>query len=155
MPHNFISAGLIHQVFPNARIICCRRNPIDTCLSIYMTDFRHPIPYAHRREDLAFFYRQFERLADHWKSTLPPNRYLEVQHDDILFDREVSTKRLVEFAALQWDDACLHPELNKRAVKTASVVQVRQPVAAPVIPRWQRYEKWLGPLASLADSEPQ
>jgi len=154
MPHNFLAVGLIHRIFPNARIVCCRRNPIDTCLSIYMTDFRHPIPFANEREDLAFFHRQFERLAAHWRKFIPADRYIEVQHEDVLGKREETTRRLVDFCGLEWDDNCLAPEKNLRAVKTASVVQVRQAVRATDNPRWKRYEPWLGALSELAN-QPQ
>lgn len=154
MPHNFLAVGLIHRIFPNARIVCCRRNPIDTCLSIYMTDFRHPIPFANKREDLAFFYRQFERLAAHWRKVIPADRYLEIHHEDVLGKREETTRRLVDFCGLEWDDNCLAPEKNLRPVKTASVVQVRQSVHATDNPRWKRFEPWLGALAGLAD-QPQ
>jgi tetratricopeptide (TPR) repeat protein len=149
MPQNFMAIGLIHRVLPNARIVCLRRNPIDTCLSIYMTDFRHPIPFVNSRDDLVFFYRQFERMMDHWRQVIPANRLMEVNYEDLLSDREATTRRLVDFCGLEWDNACLHPEENQRTVKTASVWQVRQGVYTTSMERWRRYEPWLGSLNQL------
>ena len=151
MPGNFVHLGLVHLLFPNARIVCCRRNPVDTCLSIYMTAFRNTMGYIHSRSDLAFYYREFDRLMSHWRSMIPADRLIEVQYEDLLSDRETVTRRLIDFCGLEWDQACLRPESNRRAVKTASVWQVRQAVYATSQERWRRYEPWLGELRSLLD----
>jgi hypothetical protein len=149
MPNNFMALGLIHRVLPNARIVCLRRNAIDNCLSIYMTDFRHPIPFVNDRDDLVFLYRQFERLMSHWRQVIPRDRLIEVQYEELLANRETETRRLIDFCGLEWDDACLHPEQNRRTVKTASVWQVRQGVYTSSLERWRRYEPWLGSLNQL------
>ena len=65
--------GLIHMVFPKARIIHCKRNPIDTCLSIYSTYFTARMDFSADRGDLVYFYRQYERLMAHWRNVLPPD----------------------------------------------------------------------------------
>jgi tetratricopeptide (TPR) repeat protein len=149
MPQNFIAVGLIHAIFPNARFLFSERHPVDTCLSIYMTSFRYPMSFANSREDIVFFYRQFRRLMDHWKQTLKSDRFLEVRYEELLADRETSTRRLIDFCGLEWNEACLHPEQNQRPVKTASVWQVRQPVYSTSSERWRRYEPWLGSFREL------
>ena len=151
MPFNFLRLGLIHLLLPNARIIHCRRNPIDTCLSIYSVHFDGTIEFAASKSDLAFFYRQYARLMDHWRAVLPPDRFIEVQYERLIDDREAETRRLIAFTGLEWDAACLLPEQNERMVLTASVWQARQPVYATSVERWRRYEPWLGELASLAE----
>jgi hypothetical protein len=88
---------------------------------------------------------------DHWRAVLPPDRFIEVQYERLIDNREAETRRLIAFAGLDWDDACLLPEKNERAVRTASLWQVRRPVYASSVERWRRYEPWLGELASLAD----
>jgi hypothetical protein len=154
MPQNFAALGLIHRVFPKARIICCRRNPVDTCLSIYTTSFRHPMPFVSSRSDIVFFYRQFERLMNHWHEVVPSDRLIEVRYEDLVCEREQTTRRMIEFAGLEWSDACLRPEQNVRPVKTASVWQVRQPVYGASRERWRKYEPWLGELAELREDRP-
>jgi tetratricopeptide (TPR) repeat protein len=150
MPFNFLRLGLIHLLLPNARIIHCRRNPIDTCLSIYSNLFDGKMDFAASKAALALYYRQYARLMDHWRAVLPPDRFTEVQYETLIANRETETRRLIAFAGLDWDNACLRPEHNERTVKTASVWQARQPVYASSVERWRRYQPWLGELAALA-----
>ena len=150
MPPNFIWIGLIHLAFPKARIIHCKRNPIDTCLSIYSTYFTARMDFASDRGDLAFFYRQYGRLMEHWRQVLPPEIYYETVYEDLVADREMRSRELIAFCGLDWDDSCLVPEQNERAVRTASVWQARQPVYKTSVERWRRYEPWLGELRELA-----
>ena len=146
---NFEMLHLIRLTFPDARIIHCRRHPVDTCLSIYFTNFGDRHPYASHRADLVFRYQQYERLMAHWRSILPPDRFTEVDYEKLVTDREAETRRLVAFIGLEWDDACLAPEKNERVVRTASVWQARQPVYQTSVERWRRYEPWLGELRDL------
>jgi tetratricopeptide (TPR) repeat protein len=148
-PANLELLGLIGLAFPNARIIHCRRRPIDTCLSIYFTNFLERHDYAWNRGDLVFFYRQYERLMDHWRRVLPSDRFTEVEYEALIAHSEVETRRLIAFCGLDWDDACLAPERNQRVVKTWSMWQARQPVYKTSVERWRRYEPWLGELREL------
>lgn len=149
MPTNFFAAGLIHLLLPRARIIHCLRNPIDTCLSIYMTPFSGPFPWASDREDLVFYYRQYERLMQHWRAVLPADRFMEVEYEELVGNPQTTTRRLIAFCGLDWDDACLAPERNPRTVATASKWQARQPIYTGAVARWRRYEPWLGALREL------
>jgi tetratricopeptide (TPR) repeat protein len=149
-PFNFESLGLLHFMFPNARIVHCRRHPIDNCLSIFFTNFMKRQDYAWDRGDIAFFYRQYSRLMDAWRGVLPADRFMEVEYETLVRDRETETRRLVSFIGLDWDDLCLAPERNRRSVKTASLWQARQPVYTTSTERWRRYKPWLGELSELA-----
>jgi tetratricopeptide (TPR) repeat protein len=146
---NFESLGLLHSMFPDARIVHCRRHPIDTCLSIFFTNFTKRQDYSWNRGDIAFFYRQYLRLMDYWRSVLPAERFIEVEYETLVRDRETETRRLISFIGLDWDDLCLAPERNGRSVKTASLWQARQPVYTTSTERWRRYEPWLGELSEL------
>jgi tetratricopeptide (TPR) repeat protein len=148
-PFNFEVLGLIRLALPDARVIHCRRHPVDTCLSIFFTDFRGRPDYAWDRGDLAFLYRQYERLMDHWRRVLPTDRFTEVEYETLIANCEAETRRLVAFCDLDWDDACLTPERNSRSVITASAWQARQPVYTTSVERWRRYEPWLGELGEL------
>jgi Sulfotransferase family len=149
MPRNFELLWLPRLALPNARIIHCRRHPIDTCLSNYFADFWAQ-DYAWDRGDLVFFYRQYQRQMDHWRKLLPANRFIEVDYEALVADREAETRRLVAFVGLEWNDACLAPERNARLIKTASKWQARQPVYKTSVDRWRHYEPWLGELRELA-----
>ena len=148
-PFNFLSAGLIHRALPRARFIHCRRDPIDTCLSVFFTRFASPQPFAYDRGDLAFYYRQYQRLMAHWQSVLPADRLLEIDYEALTAEPEPLTRRMIAFCGLDWDDACLRPERNQRVVRTASIWQSRQPVYRSSVARWRNYEPWLGELATL------
>ncbi len=153
-PQNYLILGQIHAAFPNARILHIRRNPVDTCLSIYFTAFMYGPEYAHDCSDLVFVYRQYERLMHHWRMLLPDNRFMEVRYEDLVADPEPFVRETVKFLGLEWDDACLHHERNAHAISTPSVWQARQPVFNTSVERWRRFEPWLGPLNELRDSAP-
>ena len=146
---NFQQLGLIHLLLPNARIIHCRRDPIDTCLSMYFTLFKGRMPFISDKGDLAFAYQQYSRITEHWQSVLPADCFLEVDYEKLVADREAVTRRLIDFCGLDWHKDCLRPERNERTVTTASLWQARQPVFTTSVARWQRYAPWLGELRSL------
>jgi tetratricopeptide (TPR) repeat protein len=151
MPFNFLWAGLIHLTFPRALIIHCRRAAIDTALSIHQTDFHPSIAFPTGGAELAAYFRSYQRLMNHWRSVLPVNRFIEVDYEDMTSAPEPVIRRIVAACDLAWQDACLRPECNPRAVKTQSRWQTRQPIYRTSVARWRRYEPWLGPLRALID----
>jgi tetratricopeptide (TPR) repeat protein len=153
LPFNFLWAGIVHMLLPRARVVHCRRNPIDTCLSIYANHFAHNWRFANDRGDLAAYYRQYLRLMDHWREVLPADRLLEVDYEDATAAPEATARRLIAFCGLEWDPACLHPERNPDVVQTASMWQARQPIYRSSVERWRRYEPWLGELRGLLPAE--
>jgi tetratricopeptide (TPR) repeat protein len=153
MPFNFLWAGLIHMAFPRALIIHCRRAAIDTALSIHQTHFRPDMAFPTGGAELVAYFRCYQRLIDHWRSVLPADRFLEVDYEDLTRVPEPVIRRIIAACGLAWDDACLRPESNPRAVNTPSKWQARQPIYRSSVARWRRYEPWLGPLRALVDVE--
>jgi tetratricopeptide (TPR) repeat protein len=153
MPTNFAFLGLIHAALPNARIIHMRRNPIDTCLSIYFQDFEAAVSYANDLEDLAHYYTEYVRVMNHWRSTLPPQAILDVPYEGLVSDQETWSRRMLDFIGLPWDPRCLEFHATHRTVITASKWQVRQKISDSSVLRWRNYEKFLGPLLRLGDLE--
>lgn len=143
MPTNFLLIGLIRLIFPRARIIHCRRNSLDTCLSIYVTPYSNMTDFAHDRANIVSYYRQYERLMDHWRRVLRPDRFLEVDYERLVSDSETVTREMVAFCGVDWDDRCLRHERNPRLIRTPSKWQARQPVYTASVARWRRYEPWL------------
>jgi tetratricopeptide (TPR) repeat protein len=157
MPFNFGLLGLIRQVFPRAAIVHCRRHPVDTCLSNYVTGFEANIDFATHRDDLVFFYRIYQRMMAHWREVLPAERYFEIDYEELVTDPEPVTRRMIAACGLDWNDACLAPHQNQRRIMTASIWQARQPIYRSSVERWRRYEPWLGELRQLlpaANDEP-
>jgi Flp pilus assembly protein TadD len=155
MPHNFLRVGLIHTVFPNARIIHVRRHPVDNCLSIYFQNFKGEHPYAYDLENLAYYRREYERLMQHWREVMPADRYFEFDYEDLVADQEGMSRKLLDFCGLEWDDTCLNYHENERAIKTASVWQVRQKIYTSSVERWRHYAAHIGPLMSLLEASPE
>jgi tetratricopeptide (TPR) repeat protein len=150
-PVNTDYLGLIHSVFPNARILYLRRDPIDTCLSCFFQQFPPALNYTLDLSDLAHYYREHRRLVDHWRTVLPAATLLEVPYAELIADQESWSRRILEFIGLPWDERCLEFYRTTRAVNTASVWQVRQKIYKRSIERWRNYEKFIGPLKGLAD----
>lgn len=155
MPANFLAIGLIHLMLPNAKIIHVNRDPLDTCLSCFTTLFHRGNEYTYDLAELGRYYADYARLMEHWRRVLPAGAFLDVQYEDIVADQAAQTRRLIEYCGLEWNDACLDFHQNKRAVRTASMTQVRQPIYKSSVERWRRYEKFLGPLLdALGDLAP-
>ena len=153
MPSNFLHIGLIRQILPEARIIHCRRDPVDTCLSCYTKLFSSHHPFAYDLEELGRFYLCYLRLMDHWRAILPAGHFIEVDYEAVVADLEGQARRLTSFLDLPWDEACLRFHLNKGAVRTASAAQVRKPIFASSAGRWRRYEAYLEPLLRVLKDE--
>jgi tetratricopeptide (TPR) repeat protein len=146
MPLNFRFVGLIHLILPNAQIVHCRRDPLDTCLSCFAQNFSRGQDWSYDLEDLGRYYRGYERLMSHWREQTPPGRLLEISYEALVADLEGESRRLLAFCGLPWDSACLSFHETRRQVRTASVAQVRQPIYPRSVGRAVRYRPYLGPL---------
>jgi tetratricopeptide (TPR) repeat protein len=149
MPTNFLLLGLIHAALPRARIIHMRRNPIDTCLSIYFQHFEAANTYANDLGDLAHYAGEYRRLMLHWRTVLPADAMLEVPYEALVADPETWSRRMLEFVDLPWDPRCLDFHRTERTVITASKWQVRQKINSASVGRWRHYEPFIGPLKAL------
>jgi hypothetical protein len=152
MPFNYLRVGLIAALFPRARIIHCRRDPLDTCLSCYFQDFSGIHAFTLDLADLGCYYREYERLMAHWQAVLPA-RVFNLAYEDLTADLEGMSRRLLDFCGLPWDDRCLRFNESRRIVRTSSALQVRQPVYRSSVGKWKRYEAQLGPLIAALKGE--
>jgi len=148
-PRNFEGVGLIARMLPNAVIVHVRRNPVETCLSIYRQEFNKHWALTHRLADIADYYVRYAQLIAHWERVLP-GRLVTIQYEDFVADFANAAPRLVQACGLDWQAQCLEFQTSPRAIMTFSTVQARSEVASGN-GRAQRYEKHLGPLvAALA-----
>jgi tetratricopeptide (TPR) repeat protein len=150
MPANFVQLGLIHSALPEARIIHMRRDPIDTCLSIYFQNFHTAHSYSNDLGDLAHYYDEYRRLMRHWHEVLAPGTVLDVPYDALVDDPESWTRRMLEFVGLPWHEACLNFHETNRMVRTFSKWQVRQKINRRSVQRWRNYAAFVGPLLRLS-----
>ena len=146
MPDNFRLIGMIKLLMPNAKIIHCRRDPRDTCLSIFKTLFTiKGHYYAYDLGLLGQYYNLYRDLMTHWHSVLPGFIY-DIHYEDVVADQEPQSRALLAYCGLEWDDACLEFHKTNRPVQTASAAQTRRPMYKDFIQSWKRFEKWLAPL---------
>ena len=152
MPHNFMYTGLIRLILPNAKIIHCRRDPMDTCWSIFKTLFASPHGYAYDLIELGRYYRIYQDLMNHWQREFS-EQVRNIQYERLIEDQKNETARLLEYCNLNWHDSCLSFHKNERPVITASAVQVRQSIYNSSIHLWKRYEHHLKGLLEAIDSD--
>lgn len=155
MPANFHYLGLIHLMLPQAKIVHVKRNPVDTCLSCYTRLFGRSQYQSYDLVELGRYYRNYARLMQHWRETLPPGAFYEIQYEALVADQEGQARALLDYCGLPWDAACMDFHKTERSVRTASVTQVRQPIYQTSVEKWRNYEKHLGPLLeALGDLVP-
>jgi hypothetical protein len=143
MPDNYLYLGLLACLFPRATFIHCRRDLRDISVSCWMTDFRS-IRWANDPEHIASRFRQYRRLMKHWQSVLPVPVH-DVVYETLIDDFETESHKLLAACGLDWEPDCGRFHETARPVRTASVIQVRQPIYRRSVARWKHYE------ASLAD----
>lgn len=146
LPDNLFQLGVIATLFPGARVIFCRRDPRDLCLSCYFQKFAAgQLLFSYDLADCAKRLIETERLAAHWARVLPLRRH-EIRYEDIIADLEGESRRFIDFLGLAWEPGCLDFHRTKRVVATASAWQVRQPLYDRSIGRWRNYRRHLKPL---------
>jgi predicted Zn-dependent protease len=145
MPNNFLFAGLIHLILPNAKIIDARRHPLGCCFSGFKQHFARGQSFTYGLEDIGGYYRDYVELMAHFDAVLP-GRVHRVYYESMIDDTETEVRRLLDYCGLPFEDGCLRFYQNERAVRTASSEQVRQPVFREGMDQWRNFEPWLGPL---------
>jgi hypothetical protein len=143
---NYFFVGLIHMMFPNAKIINTVRNPLDNCLSAFTKLFKDDMPHSYDLGELGRYYRKYEELMEHWHQVLPAGVLTTVVYEDVVRDTEKAARDLISFIGLEWNAACLNFHDSARPVKTASVAQVRKPIYASAVDRHAKYGAGLAPL---------
>lgn len=147
-PDNLWHLAAIARLFPNARVIVCRRDPRDTCLSCLFQNFELPMPYSNDLMHCARRVQEVDRMLEHWRSVLPIPM-LDVHYEALVSDPEAEVRRLIAFVGLDWEPACLKFQRSGGAVTSASLWQVRRPLYTNSIGRWQHYERHIAPLLGL------
>jgi tetratricopeptide (TPR) repeat protein len=145
MPNNFRHIGFIHLMFPNAKIIDARREPMACCFGNLKQLFARGQEFTYSIEDIARYYRTYLELMEHWDAALP-SRVLRVHHEDVVDDLERSVRLILDFCELPFEPACVEFHRTERSIRTASSEQVRQPIFREGLDQWRHYEAWLGPL---------
>lgn len=154
LPNNFAHIGLIHLILPNAKIIDARRHPLGCCLSGFKQHFAVGQPFTYDLTDIGRYYADYVELMAHFDAVLP-GRVHRVIYERMVADPEGETRALLDHCGLAFEPACLKFYENRRAVRTASSEQVRQPIFPDAAGHWRHFEPWLEPLkAALGPALP-
>lgn len=151
-PHNFHHIGLIKTLFPNAKIIDMRRDPMASGWSLYRQFFSDSFPFSYNLETIGKYYNDYVALMDHWNAVLP-GQILTINYEDLVTNFPDTVDSLLAFCGLEFEEACRDFHLNKRAVATPSSEQVRQPLYSAALEHWKNYEAWLGALGQAVANE--
>jgi len=149
MPDNFRMIGFVALLWPSARVIVCRRDLRDIAVSCWQNGFRS-LPWSNNWEFMARRFADYQRMMDHWHR-IKPIECIEVNYENLVGDLETHARRLIDFAGLEWERACLDFHSTRRVVRTASLVQVRQPVHNRSVGRWRHYQAHLTPFLQLLE----
>lgn len=145
MPNNFVHAGLIHLILPNAKIIDARRHPLGCCFSGFKQHFARGQAFSYDLTDIGRYYADYVELMAHFDAVLP-GRVHRVIYEHMIADPEAEIRALLAHCGLPFEEACLSPHENDRAVRTASSEQVRRPIFKDAVEHWQKFESHLDPL---------
>ena len=155
LPNNFLHVGLIRLILPNAKIIDARRDPMGCCFSNFKQHFARGQTFSYDLRELGDYYARYVELMAHFDAVLPGYVH-RVQYEDMVANTEAEVRRLLAFLGLPFDPACLRFYESRRAVRTASSEQVRQPIFQDGVDHWRHFEAWLDPLKeALAPVLPQ
>ena len=153
MPQNFLHVGFAALLFPDATVVHCTRDPLDTCLSNYFQIFPGGIDFAYDLGELGRYYKNYQRLMSHWQALLG-DRLVTVRYEELVSNPEPTLRALLKAIDLPWDPVCLSHHDSVQRVDTLSLYQVRQPLNVGSTKRWRNYEKHLGPLREALDEPP-
>lgn len=148
LPNNFSHIGLILTCFPNAKIINTLRHPMDNCLGCFKQLWAMGQNFTYSLEDLGHYYNDYHRLMQHWHKEFP-GKILDVQYESVVDDLESNVRRILDFCDLDFEQSCLNFHETKRAVKTSSSEQVRQPIYRSALAYWKNFEEELQPLREI------
>ena len=145
MPNNWIYAGVLRKILPNARIVDVRRHPLDCCFSNWKQLYGRGLEHCYSMENMGRYYADYVRLLQ-LMDRVQPGKVHRVIYERLVDDTEGEVRRLLDYLGLPFDEACLNFHSNERSVRTISAEQVRQPINRRGIGQWKPYEKWLGPM---------
>ncbi|MCP5005963.1 MAG: tetratricopeptide repeat protein [Planctomycetes bacterium] len=145
MTTNFLYIGMIRMLFPKAKVIHCKRDPRDACLSCFKNNFEGYLPFTYNLTELGQYFCIYRKLMSHWHTVLP-GYIFDIQYEALIADQETETRKIINYCGLCWDENCLSFHKSDRIIKTSSFSQVRRPIYKNSVHLWEQYEKQLEPL---------
>jgi tetratricopeptide (TPR) repeat protein len=148
-PANGLIAGILAIAFPHGKIIQTVRNPVDTALSIWMTPMSSNAEFICDRSNIVYALTEYRRLADHWRQSIPSDRFREISYEEVTADPKTAISEILEFCGVDWNDRCLETSQSSTAIRSPSFCQARQPINRDSTEKGPRYGPWLGEFEKL------
>ncbi|PWL33440.1 sulfotransferase [Marivita sp. XM-24bin2] len=148
MPANWMYAGLIHLILPNAKIIDIRRQPMAAGFALFKMNFGRGVDHSYDQKDIARYYRAYADLMAHFDVVLP-GRIHHLQYEALVDETEAEIRRMIDYCGLPFEEHCLRYWETERAVQTPSSEQVRKPIFKDAVEQWRNYADWLGPMEEV------
>jgi tetratricopeptide (TPR) repeat protein len=142
MPLNYLYCGLIRRALPHAKIVHLTRHPMAACYAMYKMLFQDGYPFSYDLDEIARYYIAYRRLMDHWHSSMP-GAVFQLPYEALVTDQLGTTRRVLDYCDLPWEEACARHEKNEAAATTASAAQVRRPIYDSSLSQWRNYERQL------------
>ena len=147
-PLNFRWIGIIKYLFPNCKIIHCKRDPLESSWSIFKNEFERGMFFSNTFEDIAEFYHLYKNLMDYWKKKFDDNIF-DLNYEDLINDPENKIKEIINYCGLDWQNNCLEFYKNKKSIKTVSFMQARKPIYKDSLKGSSKFKKHLNQLEKL------
>ncbi len=148
MPFNFVHIWLISALFPESKIVHCRRHPLDIITSNYFQLFGSDVSFVYNLDSLAKYYVRYHRLMNHWHDVFE-GKIIDVKYETLVMDSEMVIKSLISSINLPWDETCLMNKNSMKVIRTASIWQARQDIHSHSKERWRNYTRELQPAANI------
>jgi tetratricopeptide (TPR) repeat protein len=151
MPENFLQLGFISFLFPNAKIINCKRHPLDVFLSIYFQFFAF-VPYSFNESNIIQVYKIYHQMMKYWHKNTP-NEIYDSYYEELVLNQEQKSRDLINYCGLKWEKQCLDFHKKSRAIHTASYSQVRKKLYTDSLFKWKKYEEFIEPVKLVLQEE--
>jgi tetratricopeptide (TPR) repeat protein len=152
-PMNFQKISLIKHLFPNARVIHMRRDPMDLCFANYRERLADGSAQLNSLAGLAHFHQAYSSLMNYWHAQYP-GFILDVHYEALVNSPSVQLQRVIHFCGMQPMGGDALPHASQQLVATPSAAQVREPVHTGSVGRWRVYQQQLAPLQHLLENQP-
>ncbi len=145
LPNNFAYVGLIRLILPTAKVIDVRRHPLACGFSCFKQHFARGYEFSYDLTEIGAYYRDYCSIMGLWDMAAPAFVH-RIAYEDLIADLEGEVTKLLHFIGIPFESSCLSFDRTERAVRTASAIQVRQPLYKSGLEHWRHFEPWLSPL---------
>ena len=123
---NFLYIDLLKKIFPKSKFVFCQRDPLANILGI-IKNFLPNLYWTHSIEKIfQWIDIYYQNLQENLKND--QLNCTVVKLEDFSNHPKKCSKILFKFLDLEWSEDCINIDANKNIIKTASNIQLREPI---------------------------